>query len=129
MYGHAECVKAILEQCHEQQGGPTSLHLLINHAGETPLHSAARWGKYESIQLLVADGADVHGSLWGRQSAQASQAIHLAAQWGHVHALQALLEKGATPDATDQHGRSCSDVARQFHRPAILALLKARSTE
>ena len=56
--------------------------------GETPLHSAAFWGRYEIAQLLINAGADVNA-----QDDQGSTPLHEAARLGRVKLAQLLLDK------------------------------------
>jgi uncharacterized protein len=66
----------------------------IDKGGYTPLLFAARQGTLESVQLLVAAGADVNDV-----APEGTSALVVAAHSGHSAVGTFLLEKGADPNA------------------------------
>jgi ankyrin repeat protein len=76
--------------------------------GETALHCAAFWGRYEIARLLIDAGADVN-ALTDRQSTP----LHDAARLRNVKIARFLLEKGAKPDARDKDNKTPLDWCRE----------------
>ena len=72
--------------------------------GETALHCAAFWGRYEIAKLLIAAGADVNAL-----NDQKSTPLHEAACLKNVKMARFLLEKGAHPDARDKDNETPLD--------------------
>jgi ankyrin repeat protein len=68
----------------------------------TPLHSAARFGREDLAQLLIAKGADVHA---GDEPA-GNTPLHLAAQYGHVAVAKVLVAAGADVNAGNTRDRT-----------------------
>ena len=77
-------------------------------SGETPLHCAALWGRYEIAQLLIDAGANVNA-----QDDQGSTPLHEAARTGRVKLSQLLLDSGAKADARDDDGKTPLDRCRE----------------
>lgn len=68
----------------------------------TPLHTAARFGREDLAELLIAAGADVRtGDAPARNTA-----LHLAAQYGNVAVARVLLTRGANVNAPNRYGRT-----------------------
>jgi len=64
--------------------------------GHTPLHRAARHGHKESVELLIANGADVNvKDKWGRTP------LHFAAAHGHKELVELLIANGADVNAKE----------------------------
>ena len=67
--------------------------------GHTPLHRAARHGYKESVELLIADGAEVNAkNKWGFTP------LHRAARYGHKELVELLIANGADVNAKDKWG-------------------------
>jgi ankyrin repeat protein len=79
----------------------------IAHPGETALHCAAFWGRYEIAALLIDAGADVN-ALTERKSTP----LHDAARLTNAKVARLLLEKGAKPDARDKDNETPLDSYR-----------------
>jgi len=63
------------------------------------LHSAARWGHTEVIELLIAHGADVHATCGeGDYGCRGYTPLQVAAKRGHRDAVAVLLARGAHGD-------------------------------
>jgi ankyrin repeat protein len=74
----------------------SSNHRYVPHGANTALMFAARAGAVESVQRLVAAGADVTDSnAWG------VSAVAMAAHAGHTDVAELLLEHDADPDAAN----------------------------
>ncbi len=67
-----------------------------SHDGWTPLHLAAFFGHADTVQALLARGAD--HTLYGKNR-NANQPLHAAAANSQVAACEALLQAGADPSA------------------------------
>lgn len=113
-----------------------------NNCGETPLHSAARWGKHGTLELLLKAGVNIaqpldksirtqHNEKIAKETEKVqqghirnihceTQALHLAAQWGHLQVFKLLHANGASLSAKDEHGRTSLDIAHHFHRSPIV---------
>ncbi len=68
----------------------------------TALHSAARFGREDLAELLVARGADVRTP----DEPSGSTALHLAAQYGQAGVARVLVAKGADVNAKTKHGKT-----------------------
>jgi ankyrin repeat protein len=69
--------------------------------GMTPLHVAAALGQKDTVQLLLAKGANVNV-----KSDDADTPLHIAAITNNKEVAELLLAKGAAVDAKDAHGRT-----------------------
>jgi ankyrin repeat protein len=102
-------------------------------SGWTPLMEAAREGRWEVLEVLLAHGARLDAPVaqyrraaWNSRATCAlhgGRALHLAASSGHLQATDLLLARGAKPDARSHDGSSSLHVC---HEEAVLALLLAR---
>jgi ankyrin repeat protein len=77
-----------------QRLGREQLNYTVIRGGSTPLLFGARSGDVESIEFLLAAGADVNDAL-----PDGTSALVLAAQSGNGAAASVLLQKGADPNA------------------------------
>ena len=68
----------------------------------TPLHTAARFGRDDLAELLIARGADVAA---GDEPAR-NTALHIAAQYGNAAAARVLVTRGANVNAPNKYGRT-----------------------
>ena len=68
----------------------------------TPLHSAARFGRDDLAQQMIASGADVKA---GDEPA-GNTPLHLAAQYGHVAVAKVLVAAGADVNAGNRRERT-----------------------
>ena len=67
-----------------------------------PLHSAARFGREDLAEVLLAQGADV-----GAQAKPSGDtALHLAARYGHSGIATVLVARGADVNARSKEGRT-----------------------
>ena len=76
-------------------------------AGETALHCAAFWDRYEIARLLIDARADVNAL-----SDKKSTPLHEAARMNNVNIARLLLEKGAKPDVRDGDNNTPLDSCR-----------------
>jgi ankyrin repeat protein len=74
------------------------------YVGETALHRAAFWGRYEIGKLLIDAGAEVDALTKTK-----STPLHSAARRGNVRFARLLLENGARADAQDEDGKTPLD--------------------
>ena len=85
---------------------------LKDHAGDvnhlygafclTPLHTAARFGREDLAELLIAGGADLGA---GDEPAR-NTALHIASQYGNAAAARVLVTGGANVNAPNKYGRT-----------------------
>jgi ankyrin repeat protein len=85
---------------------------LNDHAGDvnhlygafcqTPLHTAARFGRDDLAELLITRGADLAA---GDEPAR-NTALHVAAQYGNVAVARVLVTRGANVNAPNKYGRT-----------------------
>ncbi|XP_072544512.1 KN motif and ankyrin repeat domain-containing protein 4-like [Salminus brasiliensis] len=91
--------------------------------GQTALHLAVRHGRVSTVQLLLAQGANINAQDWAGTTALIS-----ACDRGHTDIVRILLED---PDCdvslTDKGGRSALSLATQASHTEIADLLKARA--
>ena len=96
-----------------QAADPANLAQWLNdHAGDvnhlygafcrTPLHTAARFGRDDLAELLIARGADVGAP----DEPARNTALHIAAQYGNVAVARVLLTRGANVNAANKYGRT-----------------------
>lgn len=87
--------------------------------GETPLHRAAQSGNAQTVQLLLAHGAEANvRSLYNGQSP-----LHLAAASGNTAVVSLLLEHGAEVDARMTLALTPTDDVKYLFTPLHLAVL------
>ncbi|XP_069702245.1 putative ankyrin repeat protein PA3287 [Periplaneta americana] len=126
----------------------------VDHDGRTPLWLAAEQDHQDACRALLAAGArpDVKERRFGRSvlneaacrghpavcelllaagarpneadDAHQQTALHGAAWGGHAPVVQLLLQHGAERGARDKQGRTALDLARQFGRTAVAAMLQ-----
>eukprot|EP01062_Namystynia_karyoxenos_P018106 TRINITY_DN16716_c0_g1_i1.p1 TRINITY_DN16716_c0_g1~~TRINITY_DN16716_c0_g1_i1.p1 ORF type:complete len:991 (+),score=279.61 TRINITY_DN16716_c0_g1_i1:122-2974(+) len=77
-----------------------------NMNGGTPLHSAAFFGRSESIRTMVSLGADL-----AARNTQGHCPIHRSCARGHLRALETFIELGADVNARTPEGKTPLDVA------------------
>ena len=92
---------------------PAEVPLLINAAINADI---------ESVQLLLAAGADVNA----QASGQRGTALHAAAQSGNTTIVKLLLDAGASPYSIDATGDTPLDVARKYYHNLAIELLSSR---
>ncbi|MFP6641293.1 MAG: sigma-70 family RNA polymerase sigma factor, partial [Myxococcota bacterium] len=74
--------------------------------GETPLWTAAVFGRLGMARRLLRGGASV-----GVKTLAGTTALHVAAMRGHVEMVILLVKSGADPKSRDMHGRTPLDWA------------------
>ena len=96
------------------------------YTGRTAFHKAAFWGHVAAIEFLtsspqavdVIDAQDVYGDT----------ALHDASRFGHVEVVQLLLAAGASTTVTNSKGLTPIQVASEYNKPDIVALLSKHRT-
>lgn len=81
--GHEETVQSLLDN-------ETSANLQ-DRSGQTALHKAVRYGRYEMVRLLLGKG----GANIDQIDNEGMTAIHIAVEKGHKDIVLLLLQKGA----------------------------------
>jgi ankyrin repeat protein len=113
-----------------EAGGDVDIRNKSDHTGtvgETALHCAAFWGRYDIAKLLLDSGADVN-ALTERQSTP----LHNAARMNNVRLARLLLENEANPSAKDKDGKTPLDWCRDSKRkstPEIEKLFRLHHVE
>jgi hypothetical protein len=102
---------------------PDSVHTR-NAQGEMPLHQAAKFGNRETIETLIAAGAQVNA-----RSRQGDTPLHLAAWASNDAGIKALVRAGADKSIKNVSGQKPIDLAiqRGRKREMIEALKSART--
>jgi uncharacterized protein len=85
----------------------------------TALLSAASGDKFDTMQALIAIGADVNAA-YGR----GHRILATAAKKGNINAVRLLLKHGADVNARDRWDKTAFDYARKYRRTAVMALLE-----
>ncbi|KAF2872816.1 ankyrin repeat-containing domain protein, partial [Massariosphaeria phaeospora] len=87
--------------------GPRMTELLLAHGCSLPfsaaLHTAARYGKLDTMRILMQHGADMNEVLSGWRS---WTPMHFAASKGQVDAMKLLEQHGALSDLKDGDGNT-----------------------
>jgi ankyrin repeat protein len=116
-----------------------------SEADATPLHYAARLGQKETVELLIAAGADVNAKFedgetplyWasgkiadllrqhGGKTAKAPDiSIHAAARQGKIEAVKQHLTDGVGVNAKSERGRTpLHSAAREGHKEVVELLI------
>jgi ankyrin repeat protein len=84
------------------QQHPDEVNQLFGAFCHSPLHTAARFGREDLAELLIARGADVHTP----DEPRGQTALHLAAQYGHASVATVLVARGADVNAATRFGRT-----------------------
>jgi ankyrin repeat protein len=86
---------------------------------ETPLMRASGHGYLDTVQLLVARGADLN-----RADSQGHTPLHYAAEGGHHAVVKFLLDTGADPSRLDASGYTAADAASNKFDPVFAQLYR-----
>lgn len=89
----------------------------------TPLQIASMYGKFEAVEFLVEQGADINqaNSEWVQMTP-----LHFAAQSGNMQICKYLVEHGAKPRAKDKLGGLPSEAAENKGYTDIAEYLKSQ---
>jgi ankyrin repeat protein len=95
---------------------------LVYNAGDTPLHSAARWGRTAIVRMLLDAGAKVDVF-----NEYGETALHYAIAAKHTEIVKILLDAGANPKTgiNLKDGMSITELAKEANHPEALKLLKS----
>jgi ankyrin repeat protein len=115
MKGDLAAVKRLLR-------ADTHLANFVGGDGNTPLHFAAHWGRYEVAQLLIASGANVNAT--GRRDDNWTP-LFCAVQQGQTDLARLLIASHAEVDWKDKIGNTPLHFAAGDNRPEIADLLIA----
>jgi ankyrin repeat protein len=91
---------------------------------DTPLHLAANRGAVDDIEVLVANGADIHltGDL-------GYTPLHCAALAGKLKAVEKLLSLGANPNARSEFSETPLDLASSVGNQDIVNFLTRKRSK
>ena len=91
---------------------------MLGGGGWTPLHSAARQGHKEIVELLIANGTDVNS-----RDSTSKSSLHDAALEGHKEIVELLIIKGADLNAKSRYYGTPLHVAAGIGHKEIVELL------
>lgn len=101
--------------------GPRMTKLLLEHglrvAHSGALHTAARWGRLDTMRLLIEHGADLEETRPGWSN---WTPMHFAAARGEVEAMKLLEQSGASCDLKDAKGKTPAQLLEE-HKNAEVA--------
>ena len=89
--------------------------------GDTPLHSAARWGRIEIVNMLIDAGAQIDP-----KNALNQTPLHYAVVYQHSEVVKALLKAGADPKIKTNKDIDASQFAEIIENPDIIFLLEKK---
>eukprot|EP00798_Chlamydomonas_sp_ICE-L_P000711 gene711-biopygen458 len=149
LYGHLECIKALLDSGAEVnktnffgftplhdaagKGGVECIRALLNSGagvdtpdnyGNTPMHYAALYGQLECIKALLDSGAEVN-----RTNMFGFAPLHDAAGRGGVECIRALLDSGAEVDTPDNDGNTPLHCAASMELVECIKALLVKGAE
>jgi ankyrin repeat protein len=110
---NAVCVEAV----DSVKNGPVAIGLL------TPLLSAAPYGNYETVSLLVNAGANVNAK---DVRGMTPLALTVSSDRPDPRIVRLFLSKGADPAIKSKNGETAADRADKYRNADILAALGAR---
>jgi hypothetical protein len=116
---HGANVNAVCAETLETvKNGPLAIGLL------TPLLSAAPYGNYETVSLLVNAGANVNAK---DVRGMTPLALTVSSDRPDPRIVRLLLSKGADPAIKSKNGETAADRANKYRNPEILAALGVKS--
>ena len=92
MYGHIECLDAILEVTDEET--VARMAAAVDAEGKTALVHACEMGQFDALALL----ADAAPETMHQVDADGNTPLHIASSWGTLDCLELLLTLGADPE-------------------------------
>lgn len=96
----------------------------LDFYGVTALHVAAIYNDHESIELLVANGADLEARLdEGVRDDMEQTALHLAVEENYQAVVRELLKTGADIGAQDAMGRTALHLAADLKDESLVKML------
>jgi ankyrin repeat protein len=96
----------------------------VGDLGDTPLHAAAFWGRYDMAKDFIARGANVNATSRKRWTP-----LHDAAYARSAKVARLLLEKGARADAETSDGETPLALARHYGAGKNVAEIEATFAE
>jgi ankyrin repeat protein len=90
--------------------------------GDTPLHSAARWGRINIVKMLIEAGAEIDSGNVLNQTP-----LHYAVVYQHPEVVKALLAAGANPSIKTSKNLDAVQLAEKVAGQEILTLLTAKA--
>ncbi len=95
-----------------------------NPAGWTPLIYAVSKGELETVNSIIAHGADAN-----RAENDGWTALHFAAAGGHVDIVQALLKANIDYTIENEKGQTARDVATELKLQEVIDVIPANDNK
>ena len=95
--------------------------VLRNKMNETPLDTAARFGRTEVVSVLAT--ANILGQIYKKGMRPVSSPLHLAARNGHTEVIKILLQAGVVINSINHEGNTALHEATQFGKRAVVLQL------
>ena len=108
----------------------------IDGKGESPLHLAARWGRFAVAKTILqsqeptpAGYPPTESFIWRKayvnaQDRDGDTPLHLAARWGHEDIVKLLMDEGANFEEKNVYQQSPAEVAKSHLQFEVIDLLQ-----
>ena len=107
------------EHCETAIAKGADVHSKELHSGRTALHKAAFWG-HDHLMGWMMEDLRIDPNV---QDSSGDTALHDAARFGHVNCVKQLIENGADKTVKNNQGKTAADVAMDYDKKDVAALL------
>lgn len=108
-----------LEPARELFKGGVDVHAVETSSGRTALHKAAFWGHDALMDFLLND---CKISVNAKDN-EGDTALHDAARFGHGNVVKSILASGADRSIRNSAGKRAVDLAAEYEKPEVVAIL------